>query len=148
MQSINRFIPDAANALRAADAAAITADTVISAGALVSPIGAIWNDAVKDGKVVLFFKTSDVFDDDGDELYSLEIITSTAEGLGSPQIHYTYPLLDGGEGAEDFWHEIIIDQHSLAKADPDAKYWGVNVNVAGTAPSLKIEMYLLPPVGM
>lgn len=148
MQSVNRFVPDAANALRAADAAAITTDTAISAGALVSPIGAIWNDAAKDGKVVLFFKTSDIFDDNGDETYTIEVITSAASNLGTPTVHLSHVLKDGGSGAEDVWHEIIVDQHSLLKAAPTHKYWGVNINVAGTDPSLKVEMYLLPPVGL
>lgn len=147
MQSIVRHVPDAAAALRAASAAAIEDDTVISAGALVSPIGAIWNDVVKDGKVVVFYKTFDVFDDNGDETYTLELITSASANLGTPTVHASRVLADGGSGAEDVWFEWLIDQYSLLKAAPTHKYWGINVNVAGTDPSLKIEMYLLPPVG-
>lgn len=147
MQSVVRHIPDAANALRAASAAAITTDTVINAGELGSPIGAIWNDVVKDGKVVLFYKPSAVFDDDGDEAYTLEVITSANANLSSPQVHQTVTLAGGGEDAEGKWFELLIDQYALMRDDADAKYWGLNVNVAGTDPSLKLEVYLLPPVG-
>lgn len=145
MDSVSRFIPDAANALRAADAAAITADTAISAGALVSPIGAIWNDAVKDGKVVLFFKASAIDFTTTDETYALEIITSTAANLGSPQVHSSHPLAAVEDSGD--WKEILVDQRTLRADDTDAKYWGVNVNVSGTTPSITFEMYLLPPVG-
>lgn len=138
--SVNRFVPDAAYRIRAADAAAITADTLISAGELVSPIGAPWNDAVKDGKVVVFFKASEI-DVSTDETYVVNVVTSTDANLGSPDVSISKAITANG------WYEILVDQVSLLKEDPDAKYWGLQIDVGGTTPSVKIEAYILPPVG-
>lgn len=141
MNSTNRFVPDAAYAIRKADAAAITADTLISAGELVSPIGAPWNDAVKDGKVVVFFKASELDKTTGDETYKVSIVTSANADLSAAQVSFTKDIPAAG------WYDILVDQVSLLKEDADAKYWGVLVDVAGTTPSVKFEGYILPPVG-
>ena len=140
MNSVNRFVPDAAYAIRKADAAAITADTALSAGELVSPIGAPWNDAVKDGKVVVFFKASDLDATTGDESYVADVITSANADFSAAQTQFSLPIKAG-------WNEMLVDQVSLLRADSDAKYWGVSINVGGTTPSVKIEAYVLPPVG-
>jgi ATP-dependent protease HslVU (ClpYQ) peptidase subunit len=140
MNSVNRFVPDAAYAIRKADAAAITADTAISAGELVSPIGAPWNDEVKDGKVVVFFKASEIDSTTGDETYEVSVITSANADLSAAQTHITKSVKAG-------WNEILVDQEILVKDDTDAKYWGITVDVGGTTPSVKIEAYVLPPVG-
>lgn len=138
--SVNRFVPDAAYRIRAADAAALTADTLISAGALVSPIGAPWNDAVKDGKVVVFFKVSEI-DVSTDETYAVNVVTSANADLSSPDVSISKTVTANG------WYEILVDQVSLLKEDTDAKYWGLQIDVGGTTPSVKIEAYILPPVG-
>ena len=141
MNSTNRFVPDAAYALRKADAAALTATTKISAGELVSPIGAPWNDVVKDGKVVLFFKASALDKTTGDETYKVSVITSESADLSSAEVVLTQDIDAAG------WNDILVDQVSLLKRSPSHKYWGIEVAVAGTTPSVKIEAYVLPPVG-
>lgn len=142
MNSVNRFVPDAAYRIRAADAAAITADTVISAGELVSPIGAPWNDVVKDGKVVVFGQGKSIV---ATGTYSVQVITSANADLSSAQVHQSITL--DPAVATSKWFEILVDQVSLLKADTDAKYWGLNIDVGGTTPSIKLEAYILPPVG-
>lgn len=138
--SVIRFVPDAAYRIRAADAAAITASTLISAGELVSPIGAPWNDAVKDGKVVLFYNVADA-DVSGNQTYRIDVVTSANEDLSGSVVSLSK------EVEADGWFDVLIDQVSLLAENPGAKYWGINVVVGGTGPSVKIEAYILPPVG-
>lgn len=140
MNSVNRFVPDAAYAIRKADAAAITAATAISAGELVSPIGAPWNDAVKDGKVVVFIGAS-ALDKTTDETYKVDIVTSASADLSSPTVALSKNIPAAG------WYDILVDQVSLLKENPTAKYWGISVVPGGTTPSIKVEAYILPPVG-
>lgn len=140
--SINRFVPDAAYRIRAVDAAAITADAVISAGELVSPIGAPWNDAVKDGKVVFFLQASEIV---ATGTYSVSVVTSANADLSAAQTHET--LVIDPAVTPSKWIEILVDQVSLLKADADAKYYGLAIDVGGTDPSARIEAYVLPPVG-
>jgi hypothetical protein len=140
MKSINRFIPDAAFRLRAADDAAITADISLSAGELVTPIAAVWNEEAKDGKVVFFVRATELAA--GDSEYSLEVVSSATEDLASPAIHVAKEIDVAG------WSEILIDQHSVLRDNPTHQYYGLRVNVGGTAPSVKIEAYVLPPVGL
>jgi len=142
MNSVNRFVPDAAYRIRAADAAALTADAVISAGELVSPIGAPWNDAVKDGKVVVFMQGTAIV---ATGTYTVSIVTSANEDLSSAQTHQS--LVIDPAVATSKWLEMLVDQVSLLKADPDAKYWGIALDIGGTTPSIKVEAYVLPPVG-
>lgn len=142
MNSVNRYIPDAAYRLRAADAAALTADAVLNAGPLVSPIGAPWNDAVKDGKVVFVAQGKEIA---ATGTYKLTVVTSANADLSAPQNHMSFDI--DPAVATSKWVELLIDQVSLLKADTDAKYWGVAVDVGGTTPSIKIEAYILPPVG-
>lgn len=142
MNSVNRFVPDAANAIRAKTAAAIAADAVISAGLLVNPVGAPWNDEVQDGKVVIFLQGSAIV---ATGTYTLNVITSVNADLSSPQIHQSY-VIDPAV-ATTKWIEILLDQETLRKNDTDALYYGLAVDVGGTTPSLKIEAYVLPPVG-
>lgn len=144
MQSVNRFIPDAANALRAADAAAITADTLISAGELKTPLGAIWDAETKDGKVVFFFKASAMDATTGDETYTIEVISSATSNLASPAVHLAKVIDDAAPG----WYSILVDQQQIVDEQPTHKYYGLNVNVAGTSPSITLEVYLLPPTGV
>jgi hypothetical protein len=141
MNSANRFVPDAAYAIRKAGSAAIVASTPISAGELVSPIGAPWNDTVKDGKVVVFFKAS-ALDKATDETYKVQIVTSALADLSAPQVAYEKTIPAAG------WYDILVDQVSLLKEDTDAKYWGLVVVPGGTTPSITIEAYILPPVGL
>jgi hypothetical protein len=140
MNSVNRFVPDAAFAIRKASDAAITAATVASAGELVSPIGAPWNDAVKDGKVVVFVGAS-ALDKTTDETYTVQIITSASADLSAPTVSISKVIPANG------WYDILVDQVALLKENPAAKYWGVNLLPAGTTPSGKFEVYVLPPVG-
>lgn len=144
MPSKARFVPDAAYALRAASAAALTADTVISAGELVSPnnANAPWNDEMKDGKVVIAFKASEQDNTTADETYVLEVITSANADLSSAVVHVSKDVksLVG-------FQELLIDQYALLAAQPTHKYWGININVGGTTPSIKFEAYVLPPYG-
>lgn len=142
MNSVNRFIPDAAFAIRPKTAVAITADAVISAGALVSPIGAPWNDEVQDGKVVVFLQASAIV---STGTYAISVITSVNADLSSAQTHQTITI--NPAVATSDWIEILIDQETLRKEDKDALYYGIGVDVGGTSPSLKIEAYVLPPVG-
>lgn len=142
MNSVNRFVPDAAFRLRAVDAAAITADAVLNAGLLVNPVGAPWNDTVQDGKVVFFGQGSEIA---ATGTYKLTVITSANADLSAPQSHMSFDI--DPAVAKSKWFELIVDQVSLLKADPDAKYYGLAVDVGGTTPSLKLEAYVLPPVG-
>lgn len=142
MQSVNRFIPDAAFTVRAKTAAAITADTSLSIGELVSPIGAIWNDEPKDGKVVVILQGSAIV---STGTYTVNVITSANADLSSPQVQETI-IIDPAV-ATSKWIEILLDQETLLKMDTDAKYYGLGIDVGGTSPSLKIEAYVVPPVG-
>jgi len=142
MNSVNRFIPDAAFAIRTKTAAAITADAVISAGPLVSPIGAPWNDEVQDGKVVVFLQGSAIV---STGTYTVSVVTSVNADLSSAQTHSSI-VIDPAV-ATTAWIEILIDQETLRKADKDALYYGLSVDVGGTTPSIKIEAYVVPPVG-
>lgn len=142
MNSVNRFVPDAAFRLRAADAAAITADAVLSAGLLVNPVGAPWNDTVQDGKVVFFLQGSAIA---ATGTYKVTVITSANADLSSPQSHMSLDI--DPAVATSKWLELLVDQVSLLKADADAKYYGLAIDVGGATPSIKIEAYVLPPVG-
>jgi hypothetical protein len=142
MQSVNRYIPDAASVVRAKTAAAIAADTSLLAGELVSPIGAIWNDEPRDGKVIITFQATAVV---ATGTYAISLVTSTAADLSSPQTHFTITL--DPAVATSKWYEVLADEETLVKMDTDAKYFGLLVDVGGTSPSLKLESYLLPPVG-
>lgn len=143
MNSVNRFVPDAAYRIRAADAAAIIADTVISAGELVSPIGAPWNDTVKDGKVVAFLQGKAIA---ATGTYTVSVITSVNADLSAAQTHQSL-VIDPAVSTSK-WLELLVDQVSLLKADTDAKYWGLAIDVGGATPSIKVEAYILPPVGL
>jgi len=142
MNSVNRFVPDAAFRIRAADAAALTADASISAGELVNPIGAPWNDEVKDGKVVFFLRGTGIV---ATGTYSVQVISSANEDLSSPVVHTTKAI--DPAVATSKWIEILVDQETLAKEAPTSKYYGLALDIGGTTPSIKIEAYVLPPVG-
>jgi hypothetical protein len=142
MQSVNRFVPDAAFTVRAKTAAAIAADTSLLIGELVSPIGAIWNDEPKDGKVEVILQASAIV---ATGTYTINVITSTAADLSSPQVQQSFTI--DPAVATSKWIELLIDQETLLKNDTDAKYYGLGVDVGGTSPSLKIEAYVVPPVG-
>jgi hypothetical protein len=140
MNSKARFVPDAAYAIRAAAAAAITADTVISIGELKTPLNAVWNATVKDGNVALKIKASALDTVTGDETYAVQVITSASADLSAPTVHQTKTLRAG-------WNELLIDQFNLVDVAPTHKYWGINIDVGGTTPSVKIEAYALPDTG-
>lgn len=141
MMSVSRFIPDAAYALRAADADAITATASLFAGELLTPLDAVWNAEVRDGKFVVFAKATEVKTSEGDETYVVEVITSETADLAAPTVHASKAVTAAG------WLEMLVDQHSLRRAAPASKYFGVRVSLGGTAPTVKFEAYVLPPVG-
>lgn len=142
MNSKARFVPDAAYCLRTKDAAAITTDTAILGGELVSPInaGAVWNAEVKDGLVAIKILASALDATTGDETYNVQVITSAASNLGTPTVHETKAMKAGV-------NELLIDQEVLLAAAPTHKYWGLNIDVGGTTPSGKFEIYVLPDSG-
>lgn len=140
MASKMRFVPDAAYAIRTADAAAITADTSILVGELKTPLGAVWNAEVKDGNVALKIKASAMDTTDSNETYAVNVVTSASADLSSPTVHMTKTLVNG-------WNELLVDQHNLAYRAPTHKYWGIAIDVGGTTPSIKIEAYALPDSG-
>lgn len=144
MQSVNRFIPDAAFAIRAAGAAALTADTLLNAGLLATPVGAIWDAEPAHGKVVFFVKTDNADEASMDETYALTVVTSANADLSSAQSHDSIVVTAAEDGK---WQEILVDTETLVKNDPDALYFGLLVDVGGTTPSIEVEAYVLPPVG-
>ncbi|WP_210320109.1 hypothetical protein [Pseudaminobacter soli (ex Zhang et al. 2022)] len=141
MNSKNRFVPDAAFCLRDADAAAISADLAIKAGELKTPLGAVWNAEVADGDVAIKIKASDMDTTTADETYAVSVITSESADMSAPVVHETKTLVAG-------WaNELLVDQHALAYRAPSHKYWGVQIDVGGTTPSVKAEIYVLPNSG-
>ncbi|QIV65822.1 hypothetical protein Cp1R7AA1_224 [Mesorhizobium phage Cp1R7A-A1] len=140
MNSKVRFVPDAAFAIRKATDAALTADTSILIGELKTPLGAVWNAAVKDGNVAIKVKASAMDSTTGDETYAMQVITSATADLAAPTVHQTKALRSG-------WNELLIDQFNLVDVAPTHKYWGLLIDVGGTTPSVKIEAYVLPDSG-
>ena len=131
MNSVNRYIPDAAFAIRAKTAAALTADAVISAGPVVSPVDGIWNNEQQDGKVVFFFKGTEIV---ATGTYTVSVVTSANADLSAAQVHQSI-VIDPAV-ASTKWIEILVDQEALLKADTDAKYYGLALDAGGTTPSI------------